>query len=331
MNLVDLNAATVIDRNAAVHSIDHLVISVPILAEAEHFYRSFGLDVRRNGDRLDLYCFGHPHCWVSLYEAGRRKKLEYIRYGAHEQGVQAIRERVAAAGWGAQPHPLGDKSGIWLSDPDGTRLQIAAAPKVSPSAKCTPGVAQAGLSGRGAPSRSQVQTVRPLYLSHALFFTSDVPRMVRFSLQVLGLRLSDHAGEGIAFMHGASGSDHHLVAFAKSTAPGLHHSSWSVPSLDDVGQGSEQMRSAGYAEGWGVGRHVLGSNYFYYARDPWGSYAEYSYDIDFIPGDFEWQAKDHPPEDSFYVWGPPVPADFIINHESAARKSLKRSTEPAMS
>ena len=28
---------------------------------------------------------------------------------------------------------------------------------------------------------------------------------------------------------------------------------------------------------------VLGSNYFHYVRDPWGSFAEYSCDIDYIP------------------------------------------------
>ena len=64
-----------------------------------------------------------------------------------------------------------------------------------------------------------------------------------------------------------------------------------------------------------MGRHVLGSNYFYYAQDPWGSWAEYSYGIDFVPVDVEWPAADHPPEDSFYVWGPTVPDDFIVNHE----------------
>ena len=132
---------------------------------------------------------------------------------------------------------------------------------------------------------------------------------------MLGLRLSDHSGDMIAFMHGPHGSDHHLVAFAKSHAPGLHHSSWDVGSIDDVGNGGEQMRAAGHDKGWGVGRHVLGSNYFYYVRDPWGSYAEYSHDIDFVPHDLEWPAADHPPHDSLYVWGPPVPDDFITNHE----------------
>ena len=81
----------------------------------------------------------------------------------------------------------------------------------------------------------------------------------------------------------------------------------------------EQMRAAGYELGWGVGRHVIGSNYFYYARDPWGSYAEFSYDIDFIDAATDWPAADYPPEDSLNLWGPALPDSFITNHETAAR------------
>ena len=33
------------------------------------------------------------------------------------------------------------------------------------------------------------------------------------------------------------------------------------------------------------------------------------------PADVEWPAADHPAEDSFYVWGPSVPDDFIVNRE----------------
>ena len=65
----------------------------------------------------------------------------------------------------------------------------------------------------------------------------------------------------------------------------------------------------------GQGRHVLGSNYFHSARDPRGSYAEYSFDIDFAPHDLDWPAADHPPHDSLYIWAPPLPEDFITKHE----------------
>ena len=119
-----------------------------------------------------------------------------------------------------------------------------------------------------AAPRSRAPRVQPLYLSHILLFSADVARATRFYVDVLGLRVSDTSGDVIAFLHSPHGSDHHLIALAKSGGLGLHHTSWCVASLDDVGLGMEQMSAAGHGEGWGVGRHVLGSNYFRYVRDP---------------------------------------------------------------
>lgn len=51
-------------------------------------------------------------------------------------------------------------------------------------------------------------------------------------------------------------------------------------------------------------------------RDSWGSHAEYSADIDYISLDQDWEAGDHAPEDSFYLWGPELPADFVRNFEA---------------
>jgi catechol 2,3-dioxygenase len=62
---------------------------------------------------------------------------------------------------------------------------------------------------------------------------------------------------------------------------------------------------------------VLGSNYFHYVQDPWGSFAEYSADIDYIPKAQHWEAVHHKPEDSFYLWGPEPPADFTRNYEAS--------------
>ena len=117
-------------------------------------------------------------------------------------------------------------------------------------------------------------------------------------------------------MHAVHGADHHTIAFAQSVAKGFHHCSWDVASIEEVGLGAKYMHDHGWTKGWGVGRHVLGSNYFYYVRDPWGSYSEYSYDIDFIPADVNWVAEVHPPEDSLYLWGPDVPEDFVENFEA---------------
>ena len=122
-------------------------------------------------------------------------------------------------------------------------------------------------------------------------YTRSVPEAFAFYTQRLGLRLSDRSGDDVAFMHGAFGSDHHLVAISRSDGPGMHHCSWDVATIGEVGLGAMQMEAAGYTRGWGLGRHVLGSNYFHYVRDPWGSYAEYSADMDFIPATMDWPGR----------------------------------------
>jgi catechol 2,3-dioxygenase len=88
-----------------------------------------------------------------------------------------------------------------------------------------------------------------------------------------------------------------------------------VGAVHEIGLGAMQMAGKGYAAGWGLGRHVLGSNYFHYVRDPWGSYSEYSADMDYIPADHDWRSGDHPGEDSFFLWGPNPPEDFVRNYE----------------
>ncbi|MDQ6618078.1 MAG: VOC family protein [Pseudomonadota bacterium] len=315
MELMQDKAGTSHRVAVGVHSVNRFVFGVPDLTEARRFYTAFGLDVREQRDRLDLYTYGHEHCWGSIHPHGT-KQLLYLSLGIYAADEPVFAARIRSAGLESAPHSSSDGAGLWLRDPDGAMLQLVVAPKVSPSQKTLQNPAAATPAGKGAaPARSAVTQVRPKHLSHLLRFSPDVPRMTSFCRDVLGLRLSDHSGDIIAFMHGRHGSDHHLLAFAKSHAPGLHHTSWAVGSIDEVGCGMEQMRNAGYEQGWGVGRHVLGSNYFYYVRDPWNSWAEYSFDIDFIPAGFDWRAADHPAEDSLYVWGPPVHGEFINNYE----------------
>ena len=302
-------------RALAVHSIDEFVFCVPELAQAAHFYGHFGLDARQEDGAVSLYTFGHPHRWGRIL-AGPRKKLLWLTFGIHaadEERFAAHFERIGVKRR-APPERASDE-GLWVDGPDGLPLQLRVADKCSPRAAAPREFPPQCASVGRAPARSSIQPVRPLYLSHVLLFTADVEAARKFYEEALGLRLSDKSADIIAFLHSPHGSDHHLVALAKSEGPGLHHTSWCVPSIDAIGLGAQQMAAAGYERGWGVGRHVLGSNYFRYVRDPWGSWAEYSFDIDYIPAGQQWAAADHPPEDSFYVWGPAVPDDFVANTE----------------
>jgi catechol 2,3-dioxygenase-like lactoylglutathione lyase family enzyme len=304
-------------KTIGVHSLDHFALQIPDLAEGALFYERFGLSVSAGTDEFEIAASDSPHRWGRV-SSGQKKMLRYLSFGAYGEDMPAISERIKQRGIAllAPPSDAVDDTGIWFRDDDNTLIEIRVAEKVSPDAKSlvTNPTVPGGVAAM--PLRSDAPFVRPRRLSHVLIFTSDVARAIEFYQGTVGLGLSDAAGDGIAFMHGIHGSDHHLVAFAKSDACGFHHCSWDVESINDVGLGAMQMASHGHVAGWGLGRHVLGSNYFHYVRDPWGSYSEYSNDIDYVPAGGAWKSSHVSPDNGFYLWGPNPPADFAVNYES---------------
>ena len=300
-----------------VHSMDTFNMAVPDLEQARRFYTKFGLDVQEEHGKLGLYTFGHQHRW-GLISEGPRKALGHLSFGIFEDDVQRFRDHLQHAGVERMDPPPGFQSnGIWFRDCNGLPVELRVAEKSSPNAKSSVEQLVAGPGQRGAPARGTVPDVRPRRLAHILVFVRDVAESIAFYSRALGLRLSDESGGVVAFMHGIHGSDHHMVAFAKSNAPGLHHCSWDVASVQDIGLGAMHMADSGYADGWGLGRHVLGSNYFHYVRDPWGSYCEYSCDIDYLAADKDWAGESHGLENSMYLRGPAPPPDFTVNHEAS--------------
>ncbi len=302
------------DRGLGVHSLDHFVIAAPDLTIAQRFYSDFGLDVQPGGRALGLKTFGHDQHWGVVVE-GKRKKLHHLSFGCYADDLPYLQERAEAGGVELLDAPKGfESNGFWMRDPAGLLIEIKVAAKTSPDHK-TPGAWSSSPGGvPGAPLRARAPIARPRRLSHVLVFTTDVDRALDFYSKIVGLRLSDRT-DRVAFMHAVHGSDHNILAFAQAQAPGLHHCGWDMSGIDDVGLGAMRMADKGYTKGWGLGRHVLGSNYFHYVQDPWGSYAEYSCDIDYIPAAQSWEPGVHAPEDSFYLWGPVPPADFTVNCE----------------
>jgi catechol 2,3-dioxygenase len=204
-----------------------------------------------------------------------------------------------------------------VRDPDGHLVNVRdeerPAPPVDPPLPInSPGHINR-MGARGCP---EGVNVHPRRLGHVLLFTPDVDRQVAFYTRVLGLRLSDRSRTIIAFLR--CSTDHHNLAFLTSTHPGFHHGSFEVGSVDEIALGAVQMQEAGWRPAWGLGRHVIGSNFFYYIQDPWGSFAEYYHDLDFIPEDCAWQPRDFPEQDALYRWGPPVPPEFGVNAEAPA-------------
>lgn len=302
------------------HSLDMFRMTVPDLTAAEKFYREFGLDVKEEGNGLGIYTEGNPHRWMSLTEAAK-KKLQGFSFAVFEEDFEPMKQRIEKQGITLIDPPAGvESNGLWFRDNNGLLVELKVAEKTSLNAKADFGGRDQSVAANtvGSWGRAHKPRVRPLRFAHMLIFTPDVQGSIDFYGRVLGLRLADRTGNIIAFMYGIHGSDHHMIAFVTSGGKpaGLHHCSWDMGSINGIGLGAQQMADAGFTKGWGLGRHVLGSNYFHYVRDPWGSWSEYSADIDYIAVTHDWEAKDHPPEDGIYVWGPELPADFVHNYEA---------------
>lgn len=300
---------------AGIHSINHFALAVPDLAESAKFMETFGLRVQQVGNELLVRASASEHVWLKVIQ-GDKLSFEFLSVGCYQEDFAQIERQVRdAGGILAEPHPAGTPDGIWFRDPDGTLVQLRIARKTMIDEKRAIPDASVPAGVQGAPFRSQAPKIAPTRLAHMLLYTPDVLRAVAFYEAALGVKVADQSRDIVAFTYARHGCDHHLIAFVKSSGRGINHSSWDLPSVEDLGLGQKQMRDAGYTRQWGVGRHVLGSNYFNYVRDTLGKWWEYNCHIDYIPAGMAWDGGDHDPEDALYLWGPDLPEGMLENNQ----------------
>jgi catechol 2,3-dioxygenase-like lactoylglutathione lyase family enzyme len=299
-----------------VRSLLHYALDVPDQTRGQRYYMDFGLrDATGGSDAVRLRPGAVGRDQVLLY-GGSRKRLHHLAFAA--PGVEYSIVRRSLAAYGARetdPPSGGPDGGIWVRDPDGHAVNVRdETPPVSapdpPLQINSPGHAPRKLT-RGVPPPDFVPA--PRRLGHVLLFTPDMDRQIDFYTRALGLKLSDRSGTIVAFLRCTT--DHHNLAFLTSERPGFHHGSFEVGGLDEIAMGARHMQERGWEPFWGLGRHVIGSNFFYYIRDPWGSFTEYFFDLDYIPEDAPWEPHDWDAKDALYRWGPECPAAFGVNVE----------------
>lgn len=303
-----------------IRSLLHVGMTVPNLEVGRAFYDLFGLETRAVGNDLVFRCEGRAQDQLRLIE-GPRKKLSYVSLGTNEEGMEKLVEKLEKEHVRIAPSPFGDLGGIWFQDPHGDWVNVQIAePALSTAAACVEINAPGNYRRIGTRACSVTtlgKKARPRRLGHLIKFSPDVDKSVDFYTRVLGMKVSDRAGDILAFLRGSAGGDHHMLAFAKSSHTGLHHLSFEVGDIDEIELGAQALLRAGYKDGFGLGRHVGGSNYFHYVRDPWNSLAEYFWDIDVIPEDDSgWEPLNVGPEQITAVWATtPPPPEFVMNFE----------------
>jgi catechol-2,3-dioxygenase len=296
-----------------ISGLHHNDLVVPDLAVADTFLQDFGLTTAEKDGALVAQCNGRSQEQVRMLE-GDVKRLHHVTFTVRPGSLDALREALARAGAPVIEPPAGaSEDGLWTVDPDGTPVQLLdAEPAVSRPIAEVPSNVGANRQRVGAAAwRAVTDDVLPRRLGHSLFFTGQPAVMTAFYTETLGLRISDTIhGDLVTFLNAGPG-DHHIFGFISSTHAGFHHASFEVPSIDAIAIGADRMRSKGRDAGWGLGRHTIGSNFFHYNPDPWGSWIEWFSDIDQV--DDCWVAGDWdvPP----HLWGAPPPPTFLANAE----------------
>jgi catechol 2,3-dioxygenase-like lactoylglutathione lyase family enzyme len=291
----------------------HYALEVPDLGVAEGFLQDFGLETGEKDGSLVAQCPGRDQEQVRMVEAAA-KRLHHVSFTV--SGLDTIRESLERAGTRVIDPPAGaSEAGLWVRDPDGTAVQLLPEEQ-APARDVAEVLVNMGASRQRvgiAQWQQATQDVLPRRLGHSLLFTPQPTTMTEFYTDVLGLRVSDTIHGLVTFLNAGPG-DHHVFGFIASSHRGFHHASFEVPSIDAIAMGADRMRSKGRDTGWGLGRHTIGSNFFHYNPDPWGSWIEWFSDIDQI--DHSWVAREWevPP----HLWGAPPPPTFLDNREPRA-------------
>jgi catechol 2,3-dioxygenase len=299
-----------------------VTLEVPDLEAGIRFYTDAGLEATRDGAIARFNCQGQSRESIVLLGGYQRKRLHHITLRADR--LDAISSLVPRSGGAVVHAPEGFvDEGLWITDPHGMLIHLVDRPPDPPLAEVPPFTINA--PGRLVRSRrsailpgKQYPPARPLKLGHVLVFSPDVPASVKFVTEALGMALADRAQDVIAFTCVRRNSDHHVIAFAKSAGIGFHHASFLVGDPDEVGRGGRALHTKTGKGDWGFGRHTIGSNFFHYIQDPWGSWFEYYSDIDHIDDYDLWTPTNYEMEDSLASWGPALPPDFVHNYEVAS-------------
>src|SRR5271166_348877 len=198
------------------------------------------------------------------------------------------------------------------SRPTSNPITQAVAPAIAQNA---PGRADRG-NGRAEPIDRE-DDVRPRKLGHVVLGSTDLEASERFFIQGVGFKVSDAIGGAASFLR--CSTDHHNLLVQAAPIPFLHHTSWQVDDVDEIGRGATALLNKDPTRHvWGLGRHHIGSNFFWYLKDPAGNFSEYYSDLDCIIDDQLWKPQVWEGIRGLYNWGPPPPPSFLAPDDLAA-------------
>ena len=293
------------------HRLTSVRLGVTSIDETSAFFRQFGLvegargvfSTRDGGEQVSL-------------EIARRRSLLQLGVGAADgDDLARIAARVEALHGAVRMEWRSGGDELVVVEPvTGLPVSITvAAPLATSMPKSAPMNGPAQHVVRTDRPSDAVLTAAPVAVSnltHLVYGSPNQPETLRFFTDVIGFEISDQIPGVIAFTR--CGEVHHNLAVQGAPVPFVHHIAFEVDSVDEVVRGGSAMvQSDPGRQVWGVGRHAIGSNWFWYLREPGGTFIEYTADIDRISRQDLYRPKEWAGHEFLYSFGPPPPREFL--------------------
>jgi catechol 2,3-dioxygenase-like lactoylglutathione lyase family enzyme len=295
------------------HRLNSVTIGVPNVSETIGYYREFGL--QKISDGRFATTDGGEQLFV---QHASSRRLVAMSVGVDDRDdldritAQLTRRQFEVGRAGdtiTTREPVGDVRVEVTVTPRNVQVEIAPTPYNGPG--------RLERANNRAPVLGRTSPVRPRKLGHVVIGSVDQEATQQFFTDGLGFKTSDVVPGLASFMR--CSTDHHNVLVQQAPVNFLHHTSWQVDDVDDVGRGAMAML-AEHPErhAWGLGRHYIGSNFFWYLKDPAGNFSEYYSDMDCIVDDQLWTPGVFEGAKALYDWGPPPPPSFLHPEDLAA-------------
>ncbi|MDV7083042.1 dioxygenase [Rhodococcus sp. IEGM 248] len=297
----------------ALHGLGKVTVGVPNVDDTIAYYVEFGLEHRGGG----VFATRNGGEQLQIVHAPTRRLVELTVAADDPDDIAAVTARLNRLGQAVEQ----DGTSVSAVEPvTGTIVRVAVRPRIviEPAVLPTPynGPGRIDRWGR-APFLTRAEPVHPRKLGHAVIGSTDLQTTMKFFTEGLGFNVSDYMGEKAAFLR--CSVEHHNVLVMAAPVNFMHHTSWQVDDIDEVGRGAHAMLENNPERHiWGLGRHHAGANFFWYLKDPAGNFSEYYSDMDTVAEDELWSPEVLHGLQGLYAWGPPPPPSFLEPDDLAA-------------
>ncbi|RZL82844.1 MAG: dioxygenase [Rhodococcus sp. (in: high G+C Gram-positive bacteria)] len=305
------------------HTLTRVTIGVPNVAETAAFYDDFGLTrtvpTAGSSGRNDAVTFATTDGGdqLELVPVPDRRRLVGLDVAVDDtDDLDRIQHNLRRL----DLTPVRSDTELSVVDP-GTEVlvRVAVGSRIIQTPFALPAYNAPGNIGRDGARADGIERtgrVRPRKLGHVVIGSTDQPASERFFTNGIGFKVSDRVPGMAAFLR--CSTDHHNVLVQAAPVTMLHHTSWQVDDVDEVGRGATTMLEKDpQRHVWGLGRHHVGSNFFWYLKDPAGNFSEYYSDLDCIVDDQLWTPRDWEGAHALFNWGPPPPPSFLAPEDLA--------------